>query len=163
MVCAGAKWIAHFNVQPMHPGRARHLPRAPLPETGVTRIRVVSSHSSTSEGVTLPSSLILAHAPHQNPLPDFRHCPIQRVFAGCYEPLLKVGGSRRYLHNLCMGAWSRTPPRSPGAVTRSFPGDIGLTHGKRRSAREIVPAMRLRQGITFEAADIRLPSGSHAR
>ena len=39
----------------MHPGRARHLPRAPLPETGVTRIRwVVSSHSTTSEGVTLP-------------------------------------------------------------------------------------------------------------
>jgi len=35
--------------------------------------------------------------------------PIPRVFAGCCEPLLGVGASRRYLHTPCIGAWSHTP------------------------------------------------------
>ncbi len=34
------------------------------------------------------------------------------VFAGCRQPLLEDGPSRRYLHNLCKGAWTHTPPRS---------------------------------------------------
>lgn len=28
------------------------------------------------------------------------------------SPCWKIGPSRRYLHNLCKGAWTRTPPRS---------------------------------------------------
>ncbi len=36
----------------------------------------------------------------------------RRVFAGCCQPLLEVGPSRRYLHSLCKGAWTHTPPRS---------------------------------------------------
>ena len=43
----------------------RHAPRAPLPTVGVTS-RGVALYS-TSEGITLPSSLILAHGPDQNP------------------------------------------------------------------------------------------------
>ncbi len=113
---------------------ARYLPRAPLPETGVTRLRVVST--TTSEGITPPSSLLRAHAPHHNPLADFVFCLYLPVCAGCGEPLLEGGGSRRYLHNPCIGAWVRTPSRLPGAGTRFFPGNFGLTHGKRRSARE---------------------------
>jgi hypothetical protein len=46
---------------------------------------------------------------------------------GCCVPLLGVGLSRRYLLNLSMGAWTRTPPRSSGALARFFPDDIGLT------------------------------------
>jgi hypothetical protein len=46
----------------------RHLPRAPLPEAGVTRLRAMSR--ITSEGVTPPSSLLWAHAPHRVPLAD---------------------------------------------------------------------------------------------
>jgi hypothetical protein len=87
---------------------ARHLPRAPLPDAGVILIRVVSC--TTSEGITPPSSLRRAHAPRRNPLAGLGFRPIQRVFAGCCEPLLGVGGSRRYLHNPCIGAWSHTPP-----------------------------------------------------
>ena len=34
------------------------------------------------------------------------------VFAGCRQPLLEDGPSRRYLHNLCEGAWTHTPQRS---------------------------------------------------
>ncbi len=44
----------------------RHAPRAPLPIRGVTSHGVTSS--ATSEGITPPSSLILAHAPNQIPL-----------------------------------------------------------------------------------------------
>ena len=50
-----------------------------------------------------------------------------RVLAGCCVPLLGVGLSRRYLLNLYMGAWTRTPPRSSGALARFFPDNIGLT------------------------------------
>lgn len=46
--------------------RHRHVPRAPLPAQGVTSCSV--EFNSTSERVTPPSSLILAHAPDQNPL-----------------------------------------------------------------------------------------------
>jgi hypothetical protein len=113
---------------------ARHVPRAPLPETGATRLRGMSG--IPSEGTTPPSSLLRAHAPHQTPLADLGLHPIPRVLAGCGEPLLEGGGSRRYLRNPCIGAWSHTPPRSPGAPTRFFPVDIGLTSHLTRSARE---------------------------
>jgi hypothetical protein len=60
---------------------------------------------------------------------------VRPVFAGCCRPLLEDGPSRRYLHNLCKGAWTLTPPRS--SRSRSFgrptspdqtlrPTDIGL-------------------------------------
>jgi len=48
---------------------ARYVPRAPLPTSGVTFCSVPSS--STSEGITPPSSLIWAHEPDQSPLPSF--------------------------------------------------------------------------------------------
>ena len=49
------------------------------------------------------------------------------VFAGCCAPLLGVGHSRRYVLNLCIGAWTRTPLRFSGAFTRFFPENVGLT------------------------------------
>ena len=61
---------AHLVLSPA-PGHSKCplRPRAPLP------VRVVNSHgvtsSVTSEGVTPPSSLILAHAPDQMSSPDF--------------------------------------------------------------------------------------------
>ena len=63
---------------------------------------------------------------------------VRQIFAGCYEPLLGVGPSRRYLCDLCIGA-CRTPPRPLGASVRCFPSGIGLSLGSRRSAREIFP------------------------
>jgi hypothetical protein len=57
------------------------------------------------------------------------------VFAGCRQPLLEDGPSRCYLHNLCKGAWTHTPPRScrsrpfgrPSSPARALrPQDIGL-------------------------------------
>lgn len=60
----------------------------------------------------------------------------RQVFAGCYEPLLEDGPSRRYLCDPCTGAWVRTPPRPNGVLVRFFPLGIGLPLGSRGSARE---------------------------
>ena len=80
------------------------------------------------------------------------------------SPLLGVGGSRRYLHNPCIGAWSHTPPRLLSASTRFFLRNIGLTIEVSRSAREIYfHALQLRMNELLGAVDIPLCSGSHAR
>jgi len=80
------------------------------------------------------------------------------VFAGCRQPLLEDGPSRCYLHNLCKGAWTHTPPRScrsrpfgrPSSPARALrPQDIGLATGSTGSAREMIPAMQLQQGGGF--------------
>ncbi len=59
-----------------------------------------------------------------------------KVFAGCCQSLLTDGPSRRYPLNLCIGAWTPTPPRSTGAFTRFFPVNISLTFDPTSSARE---------------------------
>ncbi len=111
----------------------------PLTESPFARRRhylLQGGVSTAWTGVTPPSSLVLAHAQGRMPPIDYGLGLVRWVFAGCWEPLLADGPSRRYLHDLCMGAWTPTPPRSPGAPTRFFPGDIGLTLGITRSARE---------------------------
>jgi len=50
----------------LSPKYDRHLPRAPSPAQGVTPCGMTSW--VTWEGITLPSSLLRAHAPDQNPL-----------------------------------------------------------------------------------------------
>ena len=137
----------------------RHLPRAPSPEAGVTCLG--ETFNISSAGVTQPSQLILAHAPHQIPPADLGLRPIQQVFAGCCEPLLEGGGSRRYLHSPCVGAWTHTPPRPLGALARFFPRGNGLTNQASSSTRESFPTMQLLWGRNFEAAVISLCSGSH--
>src|SRR5215470_16238397 len=59
---------------------------------------------TTSEGITSPSTLLRAHAPHPPPLADFSFAFSQPVFAGAASPLLAEGGSRCSLHNPCIGA-----------------------------------------------------------
>jgi hypothetical protein len=51
---------------------------------------------------------------------------LRRVFAGCHQPLLGIGPSRHYLHNLCMVAGTHTPQCPFGAFTRFFPKGFGL-------------------------------------
>ncbi len=85
----------------------------------------------------------------------------RQAFAGCYEPLLEDGPSRRYLCDPCIGAWVRTPPRLVGALVRFFPSSIGLPLGSRGSAPGKYPTTQLSVGKLLGAATIRLPSGSH--
>lgn len=76
------------------------------------------------------------------------------VFAGCCEPLLDSGRSRRYLCNPYVGAWPPIPPRLISALARFFPVNNGLTSVVIRSAREKTPAMQLLQGRYFGTAGI---------
>jgi hypothetical protein len=72
---------------------AHHLPRASLPASGFASSGMVSR--TMSERVTSPSSLLPAHAPDQSP-PHASVSPSYiRYFAGCCEPLLGDGLSRR--------------------------------------------------------------------
>ena len=134
------------------PAKARQVPRAPLPATGATSCGVMSS--TTSEGITPPSSLIRAHAPDQNPPPAFGF-PIQRVFAGCCQSLLGDGPSRRYLCNPCVGAWTLTPGCLSGASVRFFPESYSLTPVAPSSAHPTTAAMQLQRRPLFRG-------GSHS-
>jgi hypothetical protein len=137
---------------------AHCLPRAPLRDHGVT---VFASRSwRESARVTPHSSLILAHAPDHH-LPVGFVSLYLRVLAGCCEPLLHDGPSRRYLCDPCIGAWVPTPPRLSGAFVRFFPDHFGLILKLRDSARGRYPASSFPQGYCNEAATIRLSSGSH--
>ena len=117
--------------------KAITVPRAALPR-GRCHLLIARDFEPVSTGITPPLSLLPAHAPDLNPLASFgpsKGSLVPRVFAGGYVPLLGVGPSRRYLHNLCVGAWTLTPRRLFGALTRLFPKNIGLTLDLRGSAR----------------------------
>ena len=74
---------------------------------------------------------------------------MKTVFAGCRQPLLVTGPSRHYLCNLCVGAWTHTPPCPFVAHAHFFTKDAGLTSRETRSAHRKIPAMRLQQGAVF--------------
>ena len=79
------------------------------------------------------------------------------VFAGCCQPLLEDGPSRRYLRNLCRGAWTHTPPRScrsrPFGHPSIRPGTSTAGHRPHPSldgfGTRVFPAMQLPQGGSF--------------
>jgi len=102
----------------------RQVPRAPLPLRGVTSPGVTSS--ATSKGVTPSSSLVRAHAPDQNPPTDSDLDLLRWVLAGCYQPLLGDGPSRRYLCESFPWCLDPYPGGFCGALTRFFPQNIGL-------------------------------------
>ena len=74
-----------------------------------------------------------------NPSHRLRLPLLQRVFAGCRQFLLGDGRSRRYLCNLCLGAWTPAPRCSSRAHARFYREDDGLTLEGRRSAHRISP------------------------
>ena len=57
-----------------------------------------------------------------------------KVFAGCCQPLLEVGPSRRYLYKSFSACKDPYPGCSHGAFTRFFPQDNGLPGAMSRSA-----------------------------
>jgi hypothetical protein len=149
--------------------RNHQVPRAPLPAAGVTDCGKASC--TLSEGVTPPSSLVWTHATDQIPPSDFVVL-IRPVCAGCCQPLLEDGPSRRYLRSLCEDAWTLTPSRSSDSdpfVCPSLPVgalsslDIGRVLEPTNAARRVFSALQLRQRVYFGAAVIRSCSGSFTR
>jgi len=141
------------------PTDAHYSPRAPLPvswhyhHTGPCHARSQSELPDLHRSYWLMRQTIILLS---SSVSLFR-----QVFAGCCEPLLEDGPSRRYLYGPCIGAWVPTPPRLIGAFVRFFPLSIGLPLGSRGPARENIPTTQLYVGKLLEAATIRLSSGSH--
>jgi len=91
------------------------------------------------KGVTPSSSLIQAHAPDLLPSARLRHRLARMVFAGCCQPRLGTGPSRRYLCRsfpTCLDPYSGC---SQGARARCFPQDIGLPRIRTGSALRGIP------------------------
>jgi len=84
-----------------------------------------------------------------NPSLRLQPWPRRRVLAGCCQPLLGDGPSRRYLRNPCVGAWTHTPWCPPGAIARFFPRDDGFIPAVTSSAHQLIPAIRFQQGSAF--------------
>ena len=102
----------------------RQAPRVPLPRLGVTGSGAVCA--TTSKSVTPSSSLVRTHAPDHLPLLCFRRRLIQWVFAGCCQPLLRSGPSRRYLYESFLGCLIHCLGVTCGARARYFPQVIGF-------------------------------------
>jgi hypothetical protein len=107
------------------------VPRAPVLAQGVTSCAVASR--ATSEDVAPPSSLLRAHAPVPNPAADFGLL-IQRILAGCCQPLLGEGRSRRSLCESLPPGLDPDSGCSGGARARFFPQDNGFPDVRTRSA-----------------------------
>ena len=107
------------------------MPRAASPRRGVTLAEKASC--ALSEGILLPSSLIPAHAPDPCP-PSVSGFPRRVVFAGCYQPPLRKGPSRRYLCESFPACLDPYPGGSCGASARFFPQDDGFPGMRTRSA-----------------------------
>ena len=137
------------------------VPRAPLPDTGVTRNGMTSQ--IIWKGITPSSSLIWTHAPDQSP-PRASGFPshtwsLQVVTSPCWAmafpdiistTLVQVLGSipRRDLQVLVPISSLETPASPHGKQVRLT--DISLLNSFNREP-------------SFEAAIIRLPSGSYTR
>ena len=128
------------------PPRNRQVPRASLPDTGSYPGQGGVVHHL---GGRYPSSsLILAHAPDQTPPTASGLGLGRRVFAGCCQPLLGDGPSRRYLCESFPGCKDPYRGGSQVALTRCFPCDIGLPRVPTRSA-PATSAQRFQSGVRF--------------
>ena len=128
---------SRLSVREPPKNRDRQAPRAPLPRVGVTSSR--KACTAFWKGVAPSSSLVRTHAPDLLPSARLRHRLARPVFAGCRQPLLGTGPSRRYLCQsfpTCLDPYSGC---SRGAHTRFFPQDIGLPRVRNGSAHRKLP------------------------
>jgi len=93
------------------------------------------------------------------PSPVLRLSLGPEVSAGCCEPLLRRGPSRRYLCTSFPACLAPYPGGSCGARARFFPHDIGLPPVRNGSALHDIPSSDFRRDAHFEAAVIHSCSG----
>ena len=91
-------------------------------------------------------------------LPSFGFSLVRGVCAGCHQPLLPAGSSRRYSANLSSDAWSHATAVPQTACACFFVCVIGLPLGRRGSASRFYPRNNFSAGVFSRAADISLRS-----
>jgi hypothetical protein len=125
----------------------RQAPRAPLPHVGVTLMGKTSC--AFSKGITLSSSLILAHAPSLHASSDFGFRPYTK--GPCR--LLPAPAASRLFPTLSLSYFPtcRDPYSScsQGAVTRFFPLGHWPSPSEHGSALGIAPSQLLSDGERF--------------
>ena len=133
--------------------KTRHVPRAPLPDGGVTSIDVPSSAARQRALPLLHRSYELMR--QTKSLLSCSVFPIRQVFAGCCQSLLGDGPSRCYLCNPYIGAWTLTPGCPSSALIRFFPESYSLTLVAQSSAHPTIATMPLLRRPPFRG-------GSHS-
>jgi hypothetical protein len=108
LVPAHASGLYRLCVRPPRCRWHHQVPRVPLPDLGVTLIR--ETCTASCEDITPRSSLLQTHASIPLALLSFGLSLVRGVSAGCDQPLLLAGPSRRYL-------------------CESFPACLGPCHG----------------------------------
>jgi hypothetical protein len=109
-------------------GVCRQRLKRPIPPRQKPHGSPAVALTATWTSVTRPSSLRRTHAPILVPLPTFIWVRLA-IFAGCCEPLLQSGPSRRYSADLSSRAWTSTPAASEVHVlvsslrTLAFPSE----------------------------------------
>jgi hypothetical protein len=125
----------------------RQAPRAPLPHVGVTLMGKTSC--AFSKGITLSSSLILAHAPSLHASSDFGFRPYTKGLCR----LLPAPAASRLFPTLSLSYFPtcRDPYSScsQGAVTRFFPLGHWPSPSEHGSALGIAPSQLLSDGERF--------------
>jgi hypothetical protein len=134
-------------------------PNTQSPFAQVRRYPYWRSVTSTSCGRITPGPRYYELIRRSRRLFFLRPKPHSEAFAGCYQPLLPPGPSRRYSANLSSDDWSLATAVSRNARTCFFFCVIGLPQLESGSASRFNPRTRLFAGYFFEAADISLCSG----
>ena len=121
------------RIIPVDPLRCPSRPRAPLPFQVVIPKDV--TYFATQEGVTLPSSLLRAHAPDQSPPLNFAFRYFERSLQVAVSPCRKLALPDIISTIL---AWLLRPlSRGVSSVlTRFFLENFGLAVGRKSSARQ---------------------------
>src|SRR5262249_44204183 len=87
--------------------------------------------TTSGEGITPPSSLVLAHSPLPLGFLLLRFFSLfWRVLAGRCQSLLPTAASRHYLRQSVLGCWIPYPGGTPCACACFFHGVIGLPQRK---------------------------------
>ena len=125
----------------------RQAPRAPLPHVGVTLMGKTSC--AFSKGITLSSSLILAHAPSLHASSDFGFRPYTKGLCR----LLPAPAASRLFPTLSLSSFPTCRDLysscSQGAVTRFFPLGHWPSPSEHGSALGIAPSQLLSDGERF--------------
>jgi hypothetical protein len=128
-----------LSSRPPYGGEGRQVSRAPLPNVGVTSVGETCTVSS--EGVTPPSSLLLAHVPLPLGSLLLRHlASFEESWQVVRSPCCPREFPDVISENLSLDAGSPTPAGTPCALTCFFHDVIGLPHGKSGSAFRVCPA-----------------------
>ncbi len=112
--------------------QTRQAPRAPLLGSRCYLDR--QGVPTPSAGATPPSSLLRTHAPVLRPPLASAFRLVLWVFAGCYQPLLGIAPSRRYLCESFLTCLDPYPGGPQGAFARFFPQGFGLPRSLSGSA-----------------------------